>query len=309
MDTVPIWSPLEAALERAAVRNQRRPLGLEHRKDRAGRVIRVGLPAGRGHALVEEPRIELGVAGEPQPRREPPLADRPDLVLDLPLLPARAGRTGHRLNQVVTAQLREAAVELPDLADEHGVDRRLHVVVDAAPTGAAKERERTGVGVEHHLLGLARIRTDERHPAVAQPHVRDLDRCGHAGEHHDLVRPVELVSFARLERQRHVGRLPLALGPSPLLGVAAHGIVAACIPCVTEQVPHPHQRQPLPPRLTEAGRQQRLELRLEGAQLRVDRRCLPIVAKRCLVAPEHLPDRIPRDATRPGNRLDALPVT
>ena len=77
-----------AALERAAVRNQRRPLGLEHRKDRAGRVIRVGLPAGRGHALVEEPRIELGVAGEPQPRREPPLADRPDLVLDLAASPS-----------------------------------------------------------------------------------------------------------------------------------------------------------------------------------------------------------------------------
>ena len=31
------------------------------------------------------------------------------------------------------------------------------------------------MGVEHHLLGLARIGPHEQHPAVAQPDVRDLD--------------------------------------------------------------------------------------------------------------------------------------
>ena len=129
-----------------------------------------------------------------------------------------------------------------------------------------------------------------------------------AGEHHDFVRPVELIGLAGCERQRHVGRVGLPMGPAPALGVTAYRIVAAGVPLRTEQLPHPHQRQPLPPRLTEAGRQQRLELRLDGAQLRVDRRCLPVVAKRCLVAPEHLPDRVPRQTARPRDRLDALPV-
>jgi hypothetical protein len=50
-----------------------------------------------------------------------------------------------------------SVVELAVLADEHGFDRRLHVVVDAARAGSFEEREGAIVGVEHHFLGLARI--------------------------------------------------------------------------------------------------------------------------------------------------------
>ena len=91
------------------------------------------------------------------------------------LLPTRRWRAGGRLNQVVPAHPQEAAVELTVLADEHGVDRGLHVVVDAARAGALEEGEGTVVRVEHHLLGLARIGPHEQHPAVAQPDMRHLD--------------------------------------------------------------------------------------------------------------------------------------
>ena len=44
------------------------------------------------------------------------LADHADLVLDLPLFPARRRGTGDRLDEIVVAELEEAAVELAFLA-------------------------------------------------------------------------------------------------------------------------------------------------------------------------------------------------
>src|SRR5207253_6654772 len=58
------------------------------------------------------------IARHPQARREQPLADVADLVLDLPLLPARRRRAGGRLDQVMPAHPQEAAVELAVLRSE-----------------------------------------------------------------------------------------------------------------------------------------------------------------------------------------------
>src|SRR5262249_59649353 len=99
-------------------------------------------------------------------RREEAFAYQPDLVLDLPLLPARRRGAGDGLDQVMAAQAQKAAVELAVLAKEHGLDRRLHVVVDAAGAGPSEEGEGADVRVEHHLLALARIGAHERQPAV-----------------------------------------------------------------------------------------------------------------------------------------------
>jgi hypothetical protein len=52
----------------------------------------------------EDKNSQLGslpVARYPQPRREEALAHHPDLVLDLPLFPARGRRTGGWLDQVM----------------------------------------------------------------------------------------------------------------------------------------------------------------------------------------------------------------
>jgi len=53
-------------------------------------------------------------------------------------------------------------------------------VIDAALAGAAEQGEGAGVCLKDHLLGFAREGADERHPAVAEPDVRDLHPGGHA---------------------------------------------------------------------------------------------------------------------------------
>ena len=185
---------------------------------------------GVGDALVQEPGVELVVGLEAQPRGEEPTADDPDLVLDLPLLPSRSRRACCRFDQVVATHLHEAPVERALLADEDGLHRRLHVVVDASPAGTLEQPECPVVGVEHHLLARARISADEEHSAVAQPDVRDLDLGRHPRQHHVLVAPVELIGLARREHQRHIGlRRRCRTAPPPRLGVAPHRVVAAAI--------------------------------------------------------------------------------
>ena len=71
------------------------------------------------------------------------------------------------------------------------------------------------MGVEHHLLRLARIGAHERHPAVAEPHMGDLHRHRDAVDQHDLVAPVELVRLARREAQRNESRRRRRALPAP----------------------------------------------------------------------------------------------
>jgi hypothetical protein len=59
--------------------------------------------------------------------------------------------------------LEKATVVGALLADEDGVHRRLHVVVDAAPACSLEEREGAIMSVEHHLLALTRISPHEHH--------------------------------------------------------------------------------------------------------------------------------------------------
>jgi hypothetical protein len=132
------------------------------------------------------------------------------------------------------AHLGEAAVELAVLADEHGVHRRLHVVVYAALAGAAPEGKGPGMGVEHHLLALPRIRPDVGHAAMAKPGVRDLSLEGDAVEDDPFLRPVELVGLGRREGQRNkcLGGLSLRLrrpNICPAPSVTAHRVIAAGI--------------------------------------------------------------------------------
>ena len=150
-----------------------------------------------------QPAVELLQRLEPQPRLEDVVAREPDLVLDLTLLPPGGRRTRHRLDQVVRAQLQETPVEGSILAEEHRVHGGAHVVVDPAPAGPAEKGEGPGMGVEHHLLGLARIGAQVERATVAEPDVGDLDRHRHGADLHLLVRPVELVRVARREHQRH----------------------------------------------------------------------------------------------------------
>jgi len=158
--------------------------------------------------LVEQPRVQLLIGLEAQPGREEALANQPDLVLDLPLLPAGRRCAGHRLDEIVTAHLQKAAVVSPVFANEDRLHRRFHVVVDAARAGASKESKGPVMRVEHHLLALARIGSHEHHAAVAEPDMGDLHGHRHAVQDDDLVAPVELVGLARREEQRHISVRP-----------------------------------------------------------------------------------------------------
>ncbi len=76
------------AIERAGIGNKMRPLGLEHLPDRLVGFFGMTMRPGIGHAFVHQPDVQLVQTFDPQARREEPLPDQPDLVLDLPLLPA-----------------------------------------------------------------------------------------------------------------------------------------------------------------------------------------------------------------------------
>ncbi|MEA2987739.1 MAG: hypothetical protein QOG83_450 [Alphaproteobacteria bacterium] len=258
------------AIEPTRIGNELRPLGLEHLPDRLLGQLRMAMRLGVGDAFVEQPGIQF--VKEPQPWREEALAHEPNLVLDLALLPARRRRAGHRLDEVVAAHLQEAAIVEAVLADEDRLHRGLHVVVDAATAGALEQgkgpqsslrrlRKLVRVGVEHHLLCLARIDPHEHHAAMAVPDMGDLDDHRHAVQQDDLVAPVELEGLSWREAERDVGRghrLPAFLGPSP--GVTTHSIVAAVIATPTQLLEQADQGQLFAGGLHRIARQQRVEL-------------------------------------------------
>jgi hypothetical protein len=92
----------------------------------------------------------------------------------------------------MAAHFQESAIVETLLADEDGRYRRLDVVVDVALACALEQGEGPVVGVEHHLLRLARIGAREQHPAMAEPGVRHLHSHSRAFLQDDLVAPVEL---------------------------------------------------------------------------------------------------------------------
>ncbi|MEA2907485.1 MAG: hypothetical protein QOI12_4872 [Alphaproteobacteria bacterium] len=175
------------AVEPARIGHQLGTLGLEHLPDRLLGQLRMAMRLGVGDAFVEQPGVQFVKVLEPQPRREEAFAHQGDLVLDLPLLPARRRRAGHRLDEVMAAHLQEPTIVETLLANEDGRYRRLHVVVDAALACALEQgecpqsslrrlRKLVRVGVEHHLLRLARISPHEPHAALTEPDVRHLHR-------------------------------------------------------------------------------------------------------------------------------------
>ena len=233
-------------VEGTAVRDQDGTLGFEHVEHRLVLLLGMRSRLGVRHATVKQKGVELGVALELQPRREEALPHHADLVLDLALLPARRRRAGSWLHQMVAAHPQEAAIVGALLAHEDAVDGRLHVVVDADLGRALEEGERPVMGVEHHLLGLARIGPHERHAAVAKPDVRNLDDRGHTREHHNLMAPVELIGFAGSVNEWHIGLGKLGVSRTlPAPAIATNRVVAALEPEPAQLLPDAHQRQPL----------------------------------------------------------------
>ena len=188
------------------------------------------------------------------------------------------------------------------------VHRRLHVVVDAALAGALEQGECPVVGVEHHLLRLARIGPHEQHAAVTEPDMGDLHGHRHAVQQDDLVAPVELVGFTWRKAQRHIGRGRRGAALlAPASGVAPHGVVAAGITAAAQFLEQADQRQTLPRRLAFIRRQQLIELVAPGSDLRKRLR-FPLVAKLRRLRTDDLPHHLPGDTEITADRLDRLTV-
>ena len=223
----------------------------------------MGVRLGIGHAFVEQPAVQFFQAPDPQPGCEEPLSDEADLVLDLPLLPAGGRGAGNGIDQEVAAHLQEAPIVVPFLAAEDRLHRRLHVVVNSARAGTLEEGEGPIVRVEHHLLALAHVGTDEHHPAVAKPDMGDLHGDRDASDHHDLVAPVELVGFTRIVGKRDIGlcrHRPSGLRPGP--GIAADGIIAALVTNRPKFLEDADQGEPLARRLVRVALQKLVQLLL-----------------------------------------------
>jgi len=259
-----------------------------------------------GKAFVEEPGVQFVIALESQPRREEAFAHGADLVLDLALLPARRRGAGDGLDKMMRAHLEKAAIVLAVLADEDRLHRRLHIVVHAARTRAFEERERPFVGVEHHLLRLARIGADEHHAAVAEADVRDLHDRRHPVHHDDLVAPVELVGLARRECQRDKGggrRAGVRLRPAPR--IATDRVISAFVAGRPQLLENPDERQPLASRRLGVRRQQPIEFPFPSSQLRA-RLHLALIGKRRVVRPQNFPNRIAGKLQGAGDLPDRL---
>ena len=190
----------------------------------------------------------------------------------------------------MVAHHREARVDNAALALLDLVDRRLHVVVDATARYPSQCSERAGVGIEQHLVALARVGHQPERPRSAQLQVRHLHAVVDATHHQPFFAPVKLERIAQLELQRHEGGgrhgLPLALPPSPdEVGQAA---IAAVIALRLDQRQQRSRATPLMPRSVCVSLQRlrdRLDKRRELARhtlppvlrLRLGRRLQPLL--------------------------------
>src|SRR3981081_1228676 len=120
------------SIEPAGIGNELWPLGFGHFPARLFGQLRMAMRLGVGNAFVQQPCVQLVEGFEPQPWREEAFADKPNLVLDLTLLPARRRRAGDRIDQVMAAHLHEAAIVETALADEARLHRGLHIFASNA---------------------------------------------------------------------------------------------------------------------------------------------------------------------------------
>jgi hypothetical protein len=297
------------AVERREHRLERGPFQLQRLRDRHLLVLGVRVHLRPAPALRFQPAVQFLQAREPQPGLEEPPSDRLDLMLDLTLLPTGRRRAGGWLDHVMIRHHQEATVEHALLADEHGRHRGLHVVVDAAQRHSSEEGEAARMRVEHHLLRLARIRSNVHRPRRAQPHMRDLHAHRLARDLHVFVAPVELVRLALPEQQRdkcrHAGAGILTPRLGPARSVAPDRIVRSLEAFAQQQIVDPRHPQPIATRARLVLGEQCIEPFLERSDPR-QRLHRPMIIERTFRCPDRLAHHLARQSKIPRDRLDRL---
>ena len=99
------------------------------------------------------------------------------------------------------AHHRESCVDGAALALVDLVHGSAHVVVDAAASDTTQRRKRSRVGVEQHIVALARIGHQPERSARAQLQVRHLHAVVDAPYDQTFFAPIELEGLAELEGQ------------------------------------------------------------------------------------------------------------
>jgi len=254
-----------------------------------------------------EPGVQGRQIGKVRHWLPEPVARVLDVLLDLPLLPARRRITELRLEDIVAGHGEEAEVDLPLLAPADAIDRCLHVVVDAPPGHAAEHTEAVPMRIEQHLVGLQQIGTDQEGPAVRQLDMRHLQLRALAAEKSPIFAPVELECLARSEGKRHEGAASRRLARALPIGPPVPGKGGDPVVGTGEAERHQIgvellQRPPLLARLRGLRLQPARQLLGKGVklarpfrrgELRLDRARLQI-----------LPDRVPRQPAAPRNLTD-----
>lgn len=147
----------------------------------------------------------------------------PDVLLDLPLLPARGDLEQLGVKQIVAYHRAEPRVGLAHLAGAPPVNGGPHVVVNTAAWNAAPRNERVMVRVEQHLVGLQQIGPHEEGAAVAELELCDLQLGTLAVDDGPVLATVELERFPGRKPERNEGSASgclclLVLFPSPASG-------------------------------------------------------------------------------------------
>ena len=186
----------------------------------SGMAVRLGV----GDAFIEQPGIQLlEVLNRSRGGRSARAPTRPGSRLVPSSSPTPACRQPARPGNGCTSEGSGDCRGGPCRQRSHPPPS-LHVVVDAAPTGALEQGKGPVVGIEHHLLRLSWIGSHEQHAAVAEPHMGDLHGHRHPTQQDDLVAPVKLIGLPRRKAPAPAQTPPPSSGRAtgPSSGVAAH---------------------------------------------------------------------------------------
>jgi len=165
------------------------------------------------------------------------------------------------------------------------------------------------MGVEQHLVALARVGHQPERSRGAQLHVRYLQSAIDAANDQAFLAPVELEGLAHGEGQRHVraSRAAGALLRTPLAHVVGQAAVPAAVAGRLELLVQRPRRAPLLLGPVRVGRQRLLELHDERGQLGGGGG--PLVPRRLRVASAQvLAHRVARQARRLRYLSHRLPV-
>ena len=139
-----------------------------------------------------QPRIQRSQIGEVWHALQHLMSGVADVLLDLAFLPSRRRIAKLGLINVVVRHGEEADIDLSFFAAANTINSCAHIVVNPSRRHAAKDPECMPMGIEQHLMGLQRIGTQAKGPAMRQLDMGDLELHPLATDDRKVLAPVKL---------------------------------------------------------------------------------------------------------------------